>query len=156
MAFLMARVLLAAACGGFAAFWDARTRTIPDLAWIAGFMAATVLAVIGGRPAILATLAGAAIPALAFLPGRLLRSGGRPMVPVADYLLGIALGALAGLAALRGLLLVAFLGLLYGLVCLAVGRLRGGAWPALLAERPPFAPILALAFVAAIALQAIA
>lgn len=156
MVFLMVRVLLAAACGGFAAYVDARTRTIPDLAWIAGVLAAAVLAVIGGRAAILATLAGAAIPALGFLPGLLLRSGGFPMVPVADYLLGVALGALAGLAALRGVLLVALLGGIYGLACLAAGRLRGRAWPALLAERPPFAPILVLAFVAAIALQAIA
>lgn len=156
MPFLIARVLLAAACGGFAAFWDARTRMIPDLAWIAGGVAAATLAVLGGRAALLATLAGALLPALGFLPGLLLRSDGQPMVPVADYLLGIALGALAGLAALRGLLLVALLGALYALVLLALGRLRGRPWAALLAERPPFAPILACAFVAAIALQAIA
>ena len=155
MTLLFVRVALTAACGGFAAYVDARTRTIPDLAWLAAFAAALVLAIIGGWPARISALTGALCAAVAFLPGLLLRSGGQPMVPLADYLLGTALGALSGLAALRAVLLVTILGFIYGVVLLAAGRRRGRAWAAILAERPPFAPILACAFVAALTFQVI-
>lgn len=155
MTLLFVRLALTAACGGFAAYVDARTKTIPDLAWLAAFAAAVGLAAFGGRPAVISTLAGALLAAVAFLPGLLLRSGGQPMVPIADYLLGTALGALSGLAALGGVLLVTVLGFIYGIALLAAGRRRGRAWSALLADRPPFAPILACAFVAALTIQAI-
>ena len=45
------RLAALAACGGFAAYWDLRTRTIPDAAWIGGLAGGTLLALVGGPSA---------------------------------------------------------------------------------------------------------
>ena len=139
---LWIRIAALAACGGFAAVWDMRTRTIPDAAWIGGFAAALLLAVAGGPAAFWAALGGAGIAAVAFAPGLAIRTGGQSVLPLADWCLAVALGALTGLATLAAVTLAAALGLVLGLALLVRGRREA---------RPPYAPVLALAFVAAAA-----
>ena len=136
------RLAALAACGGFAAYWDLRTRTIPDAAWIGGLAAGTLLALVGGPSARWAALAGGAIAAAAFAPGLLVRRASQPLLPLADWCLAIALGSLAGMATLSAVTVAAALGLMLGLVMLVRGA--GGS-------RPPYAPVLAVAFVAATA-----
>lgn len=48
---LWIRLAVLAACGAFAAYWDLRTRTITDAAWIGGLAAAALLALAGGPAA---------------------------------------------------------------------------------------------------------
>ena len=137
---LWVRLAMLVACGGFAAIWDLRTRTIPDAAWIGGLVVALLLAVAGGPAARWTALGGAGIAALAFAPAVVIRPGGQPVLPMADWCLAVALGALAGLATLAAVTLAAGLGLVLGLALLVRGRRDA---------RPPYAPVLALAFVAA-------
>lgn len=139
---LWIRLAALAACGAFAAYWDLRTRTIPDAAWIGGLAAAALLALAGGPSARWAALGGASIAGLAFAPAMALRRGGHALLPPADWCLAVALGSLAGLAALTAVTVAAALGLVLGLVVLAFGAR---------AARPPYAPVLALAFIAAAA-----
>ena len=139
---LWERLVALAACGGFAAVWDLRTRTIPDAAWIGGLAIAVLLAVAGGPAARWAALGGAGIAAVAFAPGLVIRTGGQSVLPPADWCLAVALGALTGLATLAAVTLAAGLGLVLGLALLIRGRRDA---------RPPYAPVLALAFVAAAA-----
>ena len=119
-----------------------RTRTIPDAAWIGGLTAAFLLALAGGPSASWAALAGGAIAAASFAPGLLVRRADQPLLPLADWCLAIALGSLAGLATLSAVTVAAVLGLMLGLVMLVRGA--GGS-------RPPYAPVLAIAFLAAAA-----
>lgn len=150
MTLLTVRLVLVAACGGFAAYVDARTHEIPDLTWMLGLLGAVVLAVLGGTPAWISGLGGAVTVALAFAPGLLVRQGGLPVFPLGDYLLAVALGALTGTAAVPlALALIAVIGLLYGVGLLAVGRTMGHSITDSIKMRPAFAPVLALAFVAA-------
>jgi len=80
------------------------------------------------------------------------RQGGLPAFPLGDYLLAVALGALAGDGAVPlAVLLVAGLGLAYGSGLLAIGAFQGRSARESLALRPAFAPVLALAFVLATA-----
>ena len=144
---LWTRLATLAACGGFAAVWDLRTRTIPDAAWIGGLAAALLLAVAGGPGARWAALGGAGIAALAFAPALMIRTGGQPVLPLADWCLAVAFGALAGLATLAAVTLAAGLGLVLGLALLVRGRHDA---------RPPYAPVLALAFVTATAFPLLA
>ena len=137
---LWARLAMLAACGGLAAYCDLRTRTIPDAAWVGGLAIAVLLAVVGGPTARWAALGGAGIAAVVFAPGLAIRTGGQPVLPLADWCLAVALGALAGLATLVAVTLAAGLGLVLGLALLVRGRRDA---------RPPYAPVLALAFVAA-------
>ena len=137
---LWIRPVALAACGAFAAIWDLRTHTIPDAAWIGGLVAAVLLAVAGGPAARWDALGGAVIAALAFAPGWVIRAGGQPVLPLADWCLAVALGALAGLATVAAVTLAAGLGLALGLGLLVRGRRDA---------RPPYAPVLALAFIAA-------
>ena len=139
---LWIRLGVLAACGGLAAYWDLRTRTIPDAAWIGGLAAGTLLALADGPSARWAALAGGAIAAASFAPGLLVRRADQPLLPLADWCLAIALGSLAGLATLSAVTVAAALGLMLGLVMLVRGA--GGS-------RPPYAPVLAVAFVAAAA-----
>ncbi len=139
---LWIRLAALAACGCFAAVWDLRTRTIPDAAWVGGLAAALLLAVAGGPGDRWAALGGAGIAAIAFAPALAIRPGGQPVLPLADWCLAVALGALAGLATLPAVTLAAGLGLVLGLALLVRGRRDA---------RPPYAPVLALAFVAAAA-----
>ena len=137
---LWTRLATLAACGSFAAYCDLRTRTIPDAAWIGGLAIAGLLAVVGGPAARWSALGGASIAAIAFVPGLAIRTGGLSVLPPADWCLAVALGALAGLATLAAVTLAAGLGLALGLALLVRGRRDA---------RPPYAPVLALAFVAA-------
>ncbi len=139
---LWIRLVALAVCGGFAAVWDLRTRTIPDAAWIGGLAIAALLAVAGGPAARWAALGGAGIAAVAFAPGLVIRTCGQSVLPPADWCLAVALGALTGLATLAAVTLAAGLGLVLGLALLIRGRRDA---------RPPYAPVLALAFVAAAA-----
>ena len=139
---LWIRLAVLAACGGFAAYWDLRTRTIPDAVWIGGLAAAALLALAGGPAARWASLGGASIAGLAFAPGVAIRRGGQALLPPADWCLAVALGSIAGLSALAAVTATAAVGLALGLVMLA-----GGAR----AARPPYAPVLAAAFLAAAA-----
>ena len=139
---LWIRLAALAACGGFAAYWDLRTRTIPDVAWIGGLAAGILLALASGPSARWAALAGGAIAAASFAPGLLVRLAGQPLLPLADWCLAVALGSLAGLATLSAVTVTAALGLVFGLMMLVRGA--GGS-------RPPYAPVLAVAFVAAAA-----
>ena len=139
---LWIRLAALAACGGFAAYWDLRTRTIPDVAWIGGLAAGILLALASGPSARWAALAGGAIAAASFAPGLLVRLAGQPLLPLADWCLAVALGSLAGLATLSAVTVAAALGLVFGLMMLVRGA--GGS-------RPPYAPVLAVAFVAAAA-----
>lgn len=148
---LLLRPTLICACGGFAAYWDLRTHTIPDVAWVGGLLAAALLALLGGPTARYSALAGAATAAVALGPGLLIRRGGRPLVPVADWCLATALGGLAGLAAPWALGLVALGGFLYALMCLARGITAGQSAGEALRAAPPYAPVLAGAFLVATA-----
>ena len=145
------RLVLVAACGGFASYWDVRTHTIPDIAWVGGLLGAALLALLGGPAARCSALAGATTPAVALGPGLLIRRGGRPLVPVADWCLATALGGLAGLAAPWALGLVALGGFLYALMCLARGITADGSPREALRAAPPYAPVLAGAFLVATA-----
>ena len=139
---LWIRLAALAACGGFAAYWDLRTRTIPDVAWIGGLAAGILLALASGPSARWAALAGGAIAAASFAPGLLVRLAGQPLLPLADWCLAVALGSLAGLATLSAVTVAAALGLVFGLMMLVRGA--GGS-------RPPYAPLLAIAFFCAAA-----
>ena len=110
-----------------------------------------MLAVVGGPAARYSALAGAAIAAVAFVPGLLVRRGRRPLVPVADWFLATALGGLAGLATVWALGLVALAGFLYALTCLARGVAAGQSAGEALRAAPPYAPVLAGAFLVATA-----
>lgn len=152
MTLLTVRLALVAACSGVAAYADARTHRIPDLAWVAAFVGAAVIAAIGGIPAWISGAGGALGIAIGFLPGVLVRRNGVPAFPSGDYLLAVSLGALAGDAAVPlAVLLVAGLGLAYGVGLVAVGAIQGRSVRDSLALRPAFAPVLALGFVMATA-----
>ena len=148
---LLLRLALIGACGGFAAYWDMRTHTIPDIAWVGGLLAAALLAVIGGPAAWYSALAGAAMAAVALGAGLLVRRDGRPLVPVADWCLAIALGDLAGLATAWALGLLAWLGLMYALGSSVRSISHGRSVSEALRAAPPYAPILAGAFLLATA-----
>ena len=148
---LLLRLALIGACGGFAAYWDLRTHTIPDAAWIGGLLAAALLAMVGGPAAWYSALAGAAMAAFSLGPGLLIRRGGRPLVPVADWCLATALGGLAGLVTAWALGLVALGGFVYALGCLAHGVAAGRSPGEALRAAPPYAPVLAGAFLVATA-----
>lgn len=152
MTLLAVRLALVAACGGFAAYTDGRIHEIPDLAWILGLVGAVIVAAIDGTPAWISGAGGAVAMALAFLPGVLVRRGGVPAFPAGDYLLVVALGALAGDGAVPlALVLVAAIGVVYGGGLVVVGALQGRSVRDSLALRPAFAPVLALGFVIATA-----
>lgn len=152
MTLLTVRMALVAGCGGFAAYTDSRTHEIPDLAWILGLVGAVIIAAIGGTPAWIGAAGGAAAMALAFLPGVLVRQGGMPAFPAGDYLLAVALGALAGTGAVPlALVIIAGIGVAYGGGIVAAGAVQGRPFRDSLALRPAFAPVLALAFVVAAA-----
>ena len=148
---LFLRLALIAACGGFAAYWDLRTHTIPDVAWVGGLLAAALLAVVGGPVAWYSALAGAAMAAVALGPGLLIRRGGRPLVPVADWCLATALGGLAGLVTVWALGLVALGGFVYALVSSVRRIARGRSLREALGAAPPYAPVLGGAFLVAAA-----
>lgn len=152
MTLLTVRLAVVGACGGFAAYTDARIHESPDLAWILGLVGAVIVAAIGGTPAWISGAGGALAMALGFLPGLLVRQGGLPAFPLGDYLLAGALGALAGDGAVPlAVLLVTGLGLAYGGGLLAIGAFRGRSARETLALRAAFAPVLALGFVIATA-----
>lgn len=152
MTLLSVRLVLVAACGGFAAYVDARTHEIPDLSWILGLLGAIVVAVIGETPAWISALGGAAVMALAFLPGVLVRQGGLPAFPAGDYLLAVALGALAGIGAVPlALVMITAIGVVYGGGLIAAGAVQRRPVRDSLSLRPAFAPVLAIGFVIATA-----
>jgi len=149
---LIVRLALVGACGGFAAYTDARTHEIPALAWILGLVGAAIIAAVGGMPAWISAAGGAAVMALALLPGVLVRQGGMPAFPMGDYLLAVALGALAGTGAVpTALVMIAGIGVVYGGGLVAAGASQGRPIRDCLALRPAFAPVLALGFVIATA-----
>ena len=116
---------LVGACGGFAAYADTRTHEIPDLAWMLGLVGAAIIAAAGGMPTWISAAGGAAIKALAFLPGVLVRQVGLPAFPAGDYLLVVALGALAGTRAVSlALVMVAGIGVVYGGGLVAMGAIQ--------------------------------
>lgn len=152
MTLLTVRLVLVAACGGFAAYADVRTHEIPDLAWILGLVGAVIVAAIGGTPAWISGAGGAVAMAVGFLPGLLVRQGGLPTFPLGDYLLAVALGALAGIGAVPlALVMIAGIGVVYGGGLVAAGASQGRPIRDCLALRPAFAPVLALGFVIATA-----
>jgi len=75
---LTVRLLLVAACGGFAAYTDARIHEIPDPAWILGLVGAVIVTAIGGTPAWISGVGGAVARAVGFLPGLLTGAAGWP------------------------------------------------------------------------------
>ena len=152
MTLLTVRLALVAACGGFAAYTDARIHKIPDLAWILGLGGQSSSRRSAGRQRGSAEREGRCPMAVGFLPGLLVRQGGLPAFPLGDYLLAVALGALAGDGAVPlAVLLVAGLGLAYGGGLLAIGAFQGQSARESLALRPAFAPVLAPGFVIATA-----
>ena len=136
------RLAVLVGSGGLGAHWDFRTRTIPDVAWIGDLTAEILLELAGGPSARWAALAGGAIAAGAFAPGLLVRRGGQPLSPPADWWLAVALGSLAGLVALSAVTVAAAMGLGVGQVMLAFEEGK---------VRPPHAAALAVAFVTAAA-----
>jgi len=117
----IARLGVVAACGGISAYWDLRAHTIPDAAWIGGFVVAALLAVIGGPAARWSMLGGAALAASAFAPGMAVRLHGQPLLPFADWCLATALGAIAGLTIAIAVPLAAGIGVLVGVGLLVRG-----------------------------------